>query len=408
MSTAPSTIERATVVGTPPGGRVRGLLVNLLLLALSGLFTLVGFEVVLRLFPGLLGEEAALRVHWVEVASDTDSEGRSLMVDDPEIGFLYRPGTEGRIARGDLDFRFRLDSKGFRNSEPWPEPVRMVVLGDSMAFGYGADEGADWVSHLRARLPDLGIVNLGLIGSGPLQQERIFERFAAGLRPSVVLLCLFAGNDLDDDRAFARWLEHGATGSYRRFRGQGDRWLDDSLLGLAQRTYLFWFASDLAKTLRQRSRGRTLELDSGERLQLVLPRPGAIDPADLDRTLGAVGALRSRVENSGGRLFVLLMPTKEEIYLPLLGETAPSPTAVLAQRLVGDGSDVLDLGEVLRRRATRSGPALYFAIDGHPNPRGQAIIADAVQDWLVGRLPPFATNGSAAPATARRGDVDGR
>ncbi len=400
MSTVPPTIERAAGAGTPPRGRLRGLFVNLVLLAVSGLLTLAGFELVLRAFPGLLGEEAALRVHWLEVAGDTDSEGRALMVDDPEIGFLYRPGVEGRIARGDLDFRFRLDSKGFRNPEPWPEPAAIVVLGDSMAFGYGADDGADWVSRLRARLPGVGIVNLGLIGSGPLQQERIFERFAAALRPSVVLLCLFAGNDLDDDRAFARWLEHGARGSYRRFRGQGDRWLDDSLLGLAQRTYLFWFANDLAKALAQRSRGRTLALEDGERLQLVLPRTSAIDPADLERTSGAVLRLRERIESSGGRFAVLLMPTKEEVYLPLAGEQAPSPSEAVAERLARRGVEALDLGGVLRGRATRRGPALYFAIDGHPNAKGQAIVAEAVHGWLVERWPSLATSGSVGPAVA--------
>jgi hypothetical protein len=374
---------------------------NLVLLLFSGLLTLAGFELVLRLFPSLLGEEAALRVHWLEVAGDTDSEGRALMVDDPEIGFLYRPGLEGRIARGDLDFRFRLDSKGFRNPEPWPERTRVVVLGDSMAFGYGADDGADWVSLLRPDLPAAGLVNLGLIGSGPLQQERIFERFAAGLRPSLVLLCLFAGNDLDDDRAFAAWLSRGAPGSYRRFRGQGDRWLDTSPLGLAQRTYLFWFTNDLVKTLRQRAGGRTLELAAGERLQLVLPRAGAIDPADLERTIGAVGRLRERAEAAGGRLLVLLMPTKEEVYLPLLGESAPSPSAAVKARLVEAGLPVLDLGEALRARASREGPPLYFAIDGHPNPAGQAIIARAVRAWLVEQAPELALVGSAPVAAAR-------
>lgn len=400
MSTAPPTIERMSAPGDRGRGRLRGALLNLLLLATSGFVALAGFELVLRLFPNLLGEEAALRVHWLEVAGERDSEGRSLMVDDPSIGFLYRPGTEGRITRGDLDFRFRLDSKGFRNPEPWPEPARIVVLGDSMAFGYGADDGADWVSLLRSRLPGVGIVNLGLIGSGTLQQERIFERFAAELRPSIVLLCLFAGNDLDDDRAFARWIEHGATGSYRRFRGQGDRWLDDSLLGLAQRTYLFWFTVDLARTLARRSRGRTLELEDGGRLQLVLPRTSTIDPADLERTLGAVGRLHERVESGGGRLLVLLMPSKEEVYLPLAGESAPSASAAIAARLVESGVPVLDLGEVLRRRATRRGPALYFAIDGHPNPTGQAVVAEAVHGWLVEHLPTSAAAQPAAPATA--------
>lgn len=392
-------------VGTGAGrlrGRLMGLAANLSLLVASGLFCLVGLEIVLRLFPGLLGEEAALRVHWVEVAGDTDSEGRDLVLDDPEIGFLYRPGLEGRIARGDLDFRFRLDAKGFRNPEPWPEPVDVVVLGDSMAFGYGADDGADWVSSLRRRWPGTGIVNLGLIGSGPLQHERIYERFAAGRRPPLVLWCLFAGNDLDDDRAFARWIEQGARGSYRRFRGQGDRWLDDSLLGLAQRTYLFWFANDLAKTVAQRSRGRTLLLENGERLQLVLPRPNAWQISDVERTLGAVERLRARVEADGGRLFVLLMPTKEEVYLPLTGESAASPTEALARKLAEAGVPALDLGEALRARASRAGPALYFSIDGHPNPAGQGIIAEAVGSWLAERLPRLADADTGEPVARGR------
>ena len=391
--------RRVEAAGGRSPGRLRGALLNLLLLGLSGLVTLALAEFVLRLFPGLLGEEAALRVHWVEVAGDTDSQGRSLMVDDPEIGFLYRPRLEGRIARGDLDFTFRLDGKGFRNPEPWPQPARLVLLGDSMAFGYGASDGSDWPSLLRARMPGAGLVNLGVIGSGPLQQERIYERFAAPLRPEVVLLALFAGNDLDDDRAFARWLEQGAVGSYRRFRGQGDRWLDGSLLGLAQRTYLFWFASDLAKTLRQRSRGRTLELADGTRLQLVLPRPGVFDPDDLERSVGVVERLRPRVEAGGGRLLVLLMPTKEEVYLPLLGETAPTPSGAVAARLAAMGVEALDLGVVLRERATRSGPALYFSIDGHPNPTGQAILAEAVHGWLLARRPQLAS-GTPTPLAA--------
>jgi len=393
--------EGAETVVVRPRDRRKGWLANLALLLASALFCAVGFEITLRLFPGLLGEEAALRVHWVEVAGDRDSEGRDLVLDDPEIGFLYRPGLEGRIARGDLDFRFRLDSKGFRNPEPWPDRVDMVVLGDSMAFGYGADDGADWVSALRRRLPRVAIVNLGLIGSGPLQQERIYERYASRLRPPLVLWCLFAGNDFDDDRAFARWLEQGAPGSYRRFRGQGDRWLDDSLLGLAQRTYLFWFATDLAKTLARRSRGRTVLLENGERLQLVLPRPAGLDPSDLDRTFGAVERVRARVENDGGRLFVLLMPTKEEVYLPLTGESAASPTAALARKLAEAGVPALDLGAALRERASPSGPALYFAIDGHPNPKGQAIIAEAVRNWVTEQAPYLADAGSEPPARLR-------
>lgn len=373
--------EKATRSGTA-SDRWRAFLGNAVLLATSGIVFLVLAELFLRAFPGVLGEEAALRVHWAAIAGDTDSEGRALMLDDPEIGFVYKPGLEGRLARGDLDFSFRLDRKGFRNPEPWPERVGLVLLGDSMAFGYGASDGHDWPSLLRARLPSVGIVNLALIGTGPLQHAKIFELYGRALGAPAVVHVLFPGNDLADDTAFSRWLESDRQFSYRKFRGQGDRWLDDSLLGWAQRTHLFWFAVDLVRTIKQTARGHTLVLEDGTRLRLVVPRREPIDPVELERTVGAVEQIRSEVERLGGRFFVLLMPSKEEVYLSLAGIDAPSPSASVRAQLQRRGIAFLDLGDILRAEASLRGPALYFEVDGHPNPDGQAIIAEAVAAWL--------------------------
>ncbi|MDW8369832.1 MAG: GDSL-type esterase/lipase family protein [Geminicoccaceae bacterium] len=370
------------VRGSRPGARWRGLLGNAALLATSAVVFLVLAEMFLRTFPGFLGEEAALRVHWAAIAGDTDSEGRALMLDDPEIGFLYKPGLEGRLARGDLDFSFRLDGRGFRNPEPWPERVGAVLLGDSMAFGYGASDGSDWPSLLRARLPSVGIVNLALIGSGPLQQAKIFERYGRALGAPVVVHVLFPGNDMADDAAFSRWLQSDRRISYRKFRGQGDRWLDDSVLGWAQRTHLFWFTIDLVRTVKRTARGHTLTLEDGTRLRLVAPRTERIDPVELDRTLGAVEHVRSEVERVGGRFFVVLMPTKEDVYLPLAGVAVPNSSAAVREQLERRGVPLLDLGEILRAEASPRGPALYFEVDGHPNLKGQAIIAEAVAAWL--------------------------
>jgi hypothetical protein len=109
-----------------------------------------------------------------------------------------------------------------------------------------------------------------------------------------------------------------------------------------------------------------------------------------------VARLRARVERDGGRLLVLLMPTKEEVYLPLLGETAVRPSELVRARLEPLGVPVLDLGEALRARASRRGPALYFAVDGHPGPEGQAVLAEAVGSWLAGQVPRLAGEGPLA------------
>ncbi|MCS6878208.1 MAG: SGNH/GDSL hydrolase family protein [Geminicoccaceae bacterium] len=346
------------------------------LLLASVFFFLLAAELVLRLFPHLLSEEAQLRLHWAAIAGDTDTSGRDMLSDDPEIGFLYRPHSQGRIARDDLDFSFRLDSFGFRNPEPRPAKADLVILGDSMAFGYGASDGRDWVSLLRARFPELAIVNLGLIGSGPLQQLAVYERFGRPLAPALVVQVVFAGNDVHDDETFARWQETGRTRSFRRFRVEGEGRLVDRLWNLAGRSYLFWFAVDLVKALRQSGRGRSLLLENGERLRLVLPARGYPGPAGVERTAAAIARLRQRVEADGGRFLAVLMPSKEEVYLPLLGESAPSPSAILGERLASLGIPLFDLGDPLRAGASRHGPALFFRVDGHPNLAGQARIAE--------------------------------
>ncbi len=363
----------------PPGSkRVRFGFAELALVLFSTLVFLLAAELVLRLFPGLLSEEAQLRIHWAAIAGDTDKTGRDMLVDDPEIGFLYRPFFEGRIARGDLDFTFRLDSFGFRNPEPRPPRADVVIVGDSMAFGYGASDGQDWVSLLRARFPERAIVNLGLIGSGPLQQLPLFERFGRPLAPRLVVQVVFAGNDIYDDQIFARWQASGKTRSFRQYRMEGEGSLADRLWNIGGRTHLFWLAIDIVKAIRQSGRGRSLTLDNGQQLRLVLPARGYPEPAALEQTVAAIAELRGRVESTGARFLALLMPSKEEVYLPLLGEQAPSPSAAVHERLLQLGIDVFDLSEPLRARASRRGPALFFEIDGHPNVVGQALIAELV------------------------------
>jgi hypothetical protein len=114
---------------------------NLALLVAAVAVGVLGLETSLRVFPQLLPEEARVRLHWSAVGGK-DANGQVMSVADPYLGFMFRPNFTGRLRRGDLDFTFTTDEKGFRNSSPWPEAADIVVVGDSMAFGYGVpDEG---------------------------------------------------------------------------------------------------------------------------------------------------------------------------------------------------------------------------------------------------------------------------
>jgi hypothetical protein len=144
-----------------------------------------------------------------------------MTVADPYLGFRYRPDFTGRLRRGDLDFSFTTDEKGFRNESPSPEAAHIVVVGDSMAFGYGVAGDATW-RHLVARqLDSYTISNFGLIGGVPRQYLRILETEALQLNPKLVLFMLFLGNDMNDARVFQEWLEADTSITYPGWRSAG-------------------------------------------------------------------------------------------------------------------------------------------------------------------------------------------
>ena len=150
----------------------------LVLLGASAALALGVAEASLRAFPELMPEEARLRLHWREVGQDVVSQA------DPYLGFVYPPNHEGRFDRDDGGFAFTYttDEHGFRNPSPWPERAEIVVLGDSMAFGYGVEDKEAWPNLWPSQLPGSRIINLGLIGAAPQQYFRIYETFGQSLR----------------------------------------------------------------------------------------------------------------------------------------------------------------------------------------------------------------------------------
>ena len=74
---------------------------------------------------------------------------------------------------------------------------------------------------------------------------------------------------------------------------------------------------------------------------------------------------------------VLFFPSKEEVYLPVFGEAAANLAAPFLPELDKRGIAYLDLGPHFRQRAA-AGETLFWEVDGHPNARGYALIAEVV------------------------------
>ncbi len=105
-------------------------------------------------------------------------------VADPALGFRVAPYTGGH------------DEWGFRNLEV-PESSEVVALGDSNTWGVAARWDESWPSEF-ARKTGQRVYNLGMGGYGPVEYFHLLETKALSLKPDLVVVALYFGNDFID------------------------------------------------------------------------------------------------------------------------------------------------------------------------------------------------------------------
>jgi lysophospholipase L1-like esterase len=124
---------------------------------------------------------------------------------DEGIGWVNREGAEGmyKPGTGIPHTPVRINAHGMRGGgvtggKP-PGVKRVLVLGDSNAFGYGVDEAGSFPEVLSRSLPeDYEVLNLGVFGYGTDQAALLLKRNGIGFSPDVVVVGFSAG-DLSDN-----------------------------------------------------------------------------------------------------------------------------------------------------------------------------------------------------------------
>lgn len=109
-------------------------------------------------------------------------------------GWELRRGFRGQ----DLGALATVNRRGYRGPEHAdavsPGRTRVVMLGDSIAYGAGVEDGQTFSAQLEARDPRLDVVNLAVGGYGTDQELIRLERDGLSYSPDVVVLhfCLFS------------------------------------------------------------------------------------------------------------------------------------------------------------------------------------------------------------------------
>jgi hypothetical protein len=358
---------------------------NVMMILLSLLSTLAILEGAVRLAPNLLPEGTRLRIHW-------RSGEQVWYVPHPYIGHLHI--TDGHAsagtARPGIEAAGKQDLWGFRNHWPWPGQVEILAVGDSFVYSQMVEDHAAWPALIAQELPHVRVLNLGLIGAAPQQYLRMYETFGIALRPRVLLVGLFLGNDLWEAKKFHLWWEAGGKGGFPEFgRSEAAAGVSGWLARSTKKLYLFALLQDLYASYKSGRvfSGRTIDLAPGERLQLVpsmlaqmatYARP---ERPEFTLVLETLERFQALVTQQQTHCVILFFPSKEEVYLPLLGEHAPDLAEGFIPELEKRAIAYLNLGPVFRERALAR-QKLFFEVDGHPNAQGYEVVAEAVLKYL--------------------------
>jgi hypothetical protein len=128
---------------------------------------------------------------------------------DERLIFKFIPGRSSVMTRhmgnGGVTVAHRINSAGFRGPELMPagQATRVMVYGDSFIHAFYSPQEETFVERLGSELASrLGrrfeVINAGVSSYGPDQIALKMEDDLPGLRPNLIVVAIFAGNDYGD------------------------------------------------------------------------------------------------------------------------------------------------------------------------------------------------------------------
>ncbi|RMH23066.1 MAG: hypothetical protein D6696_01690 [Acidobacteria bacterium] len=316
---------------------------------------------------------------------------------DPPLRYRLAPGYHGTISNlTEFTTEVEIDRHGMRGPAIAAVAAgpRLLVLGDSFTFGWGVENDQTFVHLLATGERPFVAMNGGVPGYGLPDEADWFERYGKKLRPDLVLLAVFAGNDLLD-----------ATAKHRRVV------VEDGLVGAAAAPTPWRRALDRLHLVRLAKRALPPAVESRLRAALGLPEPWAtsylrdtlqsfaVEPPPLivegrAASRQAFDRLRAAVEAQGAALAVVLVPAALQVderrWRAALtyagGDPAAydpaTPSRFFAELAASRQVPVLDLLPAFRA-ARNAGEELYFQHDPHWNAGGHRLAASALARFLA-------------------------
>ncbi len=320
---------------------------------------------------------------------------QGLFTDDPAIGYRLRPRANVRFTTAEFDTRIAINDLGVRDDEEigprGARERRILILGDSLVLSVQVPFQETFGERLERRLNaakqlhSYRVINAGVQGYGPVEELLLLRSIIHRVQPDLVIATLFVGNDAEEALTSAPRLA-GTRPAAATLR-------DD----LATRLRRLVRRSMVLQVLRLRvaaATGRfTWSAGAPEPpLQSYAAVPAPRIAQGINITRQAVEGMIAEARGVGARTALVMMPARfqvDDADYGRLREAVRTAGGELVRdgatdrfeaALGGLGVPVLDPLPALR--AALPGPDLFFQQTVHLTPRGHAVIAEALEQFL--------------------------
>lgn len=119
---------------------------------------------------------------------------------DARVTYTLRPGT-CTFANREFRNTYHINSLGVRDDEASLQAPQMIVLGDSLAMGWGVEQEQTFPAVLE-RLTERRVLNAGISSFGTVRELRLLERIDRSRLEQVIIQ--YSDNDASENEAFVK------------------------------------------------------------------------------------------------------------------------------------------------------------------------------------------------------------
>jgi hypothetical protein len=396
-----------------------GFIAGFSVVAITIVLCLAAAEIILRLVPSLISvpllahfpaplrHEIAVRLNLPSLDNNDVIESAQRADRGPPI-YHPAPNSAFRRVRDDADIPFgavetvMMDARGFCNPPDKGQRAQaeVVFIGDSFTFCTGV-EPTDTATHYVERDGGFSTYNLGIPGVGLHEYVELLRLYGLALKPRLVVMNVYEGNDLRDAVRYSEFLKSGED------RRAGEKRLH-ALLSYSYAVSLLyaagewlsedigaWFGDDVNFRYSGTSEGRTIEMnvtnnDKSEVRYASRLKEGKIS---VDLWAQPIGDLKALADAANFIPVIVYTPSMYTAYADsvkfedeqtgsLVRGMSDAQRKWLATKTAEAGIEYIDLTPAFQK-AARDGPLTHFPANVHLTPPGHKIVSSALLQVIV-------------------------